>query len=82
MNPGRQACLFRASEETTPSPSTRSAAQPETIAFGAQAIKAGDAEVVISGGMESMSTRPYALPNARWGYRMNMPNARDGPHGL
>jgi len=46
----------------------------KAIALGAQAIKAGDAEIVIAGGMESMSNAPYSLPNARWGYRMNMPN--------
>jgi acetyl-CoA C-acetyltransferase len=33
-------------------------------------IRAGDAEVVVTGGMESMSNAPYALPKARWGYRM------------
>jgi len=36
-------------------------------------IKAGDAEIIVAGGMENMSNVPYALPNARWGYRMNMP---------
>src|SRR5690242_303828 len=33
-------------------------------------IRAGDVEVVVTGGMESMSNAPYALPNARFGYRM------------
>src|SRR5690348_14696633 len=33
-------------------------------------IRAGDAEVVVTGGMESMSNAPYALPKARWGYKM------------
>src|SRR6059036_855593 len=33
-------------------------------------IRAGDVEVVVTGGMESMSNAPYALPRARWGYRM------------
>ena len=33
-------------------------------------IRAGDAEVVVTGGMESMSNAPYALPKARWGYRL------------
>ena len=32
----------------------------------------GDAEVVIAGGMENMSHVPYALPKARWGYRMDI----------
>jgi len=33
-------------------------------------IRAGDAEVTVAGGMESMSSAPYLLKNARWGYRM------------
>ena len=33
-------------------------------------IRAGDAEVVVTGGMESMSNAPYALPTARWGYKL------------
>jgi acetyl-CoA C-acetyltransferase len=33
-------------------------------------IRAGDVEVVVTGGMESMSNAPYALPKARFGYRM------------
>jgi acetyl-CoA C-acetyltransferase len=36
----------------------------------AQAIKSGDAEIVVAGGMESMSRAPYILDNARYGYRM------------
>src|SRR5215213_8794575 len=35
-----------------------------------QAIRAGDLEVGVAGGMESMSQAPYMLPNARFGYRM------------
>ena len=35
-----------------------------------QAIRSGDAQVVIAGGQESMSNAPYLLPNARRGYRM------------
>lgn len=37
----------------------------------AQMIEAGDADVVVAGGMESMSMAPYALMKARFGYRMN-----------
>jgi acetyl-CoA C-acetyltransferase len=42
----------------------------KTIMMAAQAIKCGDADVVVAGGMESMSNAPYALPKARTGYRM------------
>ena len=40
------------------------------VSLAAQAIKLGDADFVVAGGMESMSNIPYALPNARDGYRM------------
>jgi acetyl-CoA C-acetyltransferase len=39
------------------------------IAYGARLIDAGEHEVVVAGGMESMSNAPYLLPNARFGYR-------------
>ncbi|SHF63780.1 acetyl-CoA acetyltransferase [Desulfofundulus australicus DSM 11792] len=44
----------------------------KAIALGAQAIIAGEAEVVVAGGMENMSQAPYILPRARWGYRMDV----------
>lgn len=37
----------------------------------AQMIMAGDADIVVAGGMENMSMAPYAVPQARYGYRMN-----------
>lgn len=42
----------------------------EAVALASQAIRCGDADVILAGGMESMSRVPYALPNARWGQRM------------
>lgn len=42
------------------------------VQLAAQIIKAGDADIILAGGMECMSSHPYFLPNARWGYRMNM----------
>ena len=41
------------------------------VNMAAQMIQAGDADIVVAGGMENMSMAPYALPNARFGYRMN-----------
>ncbi len=38
--------------------------------LGTQAIQAGDAEIIVAGGMESMTNAPYALKKARNGYRM------------
>ena len=42
----------------------------KTIALGAQAIMTGAAEVIVAGGMESMSRTPYLVPAGRWGQRM------------
>ncbi len=43
----------------------------KAVALAAQAIRAGEAEAVLAGGMENMSLIPYTLPAARWGARMN-----------
>jgi acetyl-CoA C-acetyltransferase len=43
----------------------------KAVALAAQAIRSGEAEVILAGGMENMSLIPYALPAARWGARMN-----------
>src|SRR5437867_4427551 len=40
------------------------------IALADQLIRAGEVEVVVAGGMESMSQAPYVVPSARWGARM------------
>jgi acetyl-CoA C-acetyltransferase len=45
----------------------------KALALAASTIKAGDNKIVIAGGMENMSDAPIALPNARWGHRMDMP---------
>lgn len=42
----------------------------KTVMMGAQAIIADDADVIVAGGMESMTNAPYALKKARSGYRM------------
>jgi acetyl-CoA C-acetyltransferase len=42
----------------------------KAVSLAAQAIQTGDAEVVVAGGMESMSNAPYVLQQARMGYRM------------
>jgi len=42
----------------------------KTVIAAAQAVQCGDAEIVVAGGVESMSGAPYLLPKARTGYRM------------
>src|SRR5436309_4212069 len=42
----------------------------KAVGLAAQGIQTGDSDIVIAGGMESMSNAPYLLPNARDGYRL------------
>ena len=42
----------------------------KAVALGAQAIAAGEADVIVAGGMESMTNAPYLVAKARWGIRM------------
>ena len=42
----------------------------KSVALAAQAIRAGDASIIVAGGMENMSASPYVLDKARFGYRM------------
>jgi acetyl-CoA C-acetyltransferase len=42
----------------------------KAVALAAQAVKLGDADIVVAGGMESMSRAPYLVEKARFGYRM------------
>lgn len=50
----------------------------KALALAAQAIKTGDAEVIIAGGMENMSQVPYYMPKARWGARLFNAEMVDG----
>jgi acetyl-CoA C-acetyltransferase len=50
----------------------------KTVMLAASAIRAGDAEIIVAGGMESMSNTPYYLPQARNGYRMGHGQVIDG----
>jgi len=49
----------------------------KAVMLAAQAVQTGDAEVVVAGGMESMSTAPYYLEKARFGYRMGAGSIQD-----
>ncbi len=50
----------------------------KAVMLAAQAIRAGDAEIVVAGGMESMTNVPYLLPQARAGYRLGNGSLVDG----
>src|SRR6266850_2486235 len=50
----------------------------KAVMLASQAIRAGDADVIVAGGMESMSNAPYLLPKARSGYRLGNGELVDG----
>ena len=72
MNPARQAAIKAGLPETVPAHTVNKVCGSglKAVMLAAQAIKAGDAEVVAAGGIESMSRAPFLLPGARWGERL------------
>ena len=72
QNPARQAALWGGIPDGVPAMTVNMVCGSglRAVALAAQAIRAGDAEVIVAGGMESMSNTPYLLPNARGGFRM------------
>jgi acetyl-CoA C-acetyltransferase len=84
QNPGRQAAIFAGLPEETNAITVNKvcASGMKAITLAAQVIMLGDADIIVAGGMENMSHVPYSLPNARWGYRMNLPvGPNNTPHG-
>jgi len=75
QNVARQACLYAGFPEETNAYTINKvcASGMKAIALAAQAIQSGHAEIIVAGGMEVMSNAPFAIPQARWGYRMSMP---------
>jgi acetyl-CoA C-acetyltransferase len=49
------------------------------VALADQLIRAGELEVAVAGGMESMTNAPYVAPRARWGVRMGRAGGHDDP---
>ncbi|MFF2089616.1 acetyl-CoA C-acetyltransferase [Paenibacillus sp. NPDC058174] len=72
QNPARQAAVLAGLPWSTPSETVNKvcASGMRAITLADQMIRCGDAELLIAGGMESMSNAPYAIPDARWGARM------------
>ena len=75
QNVARQASIFAGVPEETNAFTVNKvcASGMKAIALAAQSIAAGEAEIVVAGGMENMSNAPFSLPDARFGYRMGMP---------
>lgn len=71
-NPARQAAARADISQYTPAVTVNvlCGSGMESIIVAAQAIRAGDAEIIVAGGMESMSQAPFVLPQARWGARL------------
>jgi len=72
QNPARQAALFGGLSEKTGALTINQVCGSglKAVALGVQAIQTGNAEVVVAGGMESMTNAPYLLPQGRQGFRM------------
>jgi acetyl-CoA C-acetyltransferase len=72
QNPARQASIFAGVPDSVPATTINKVCGSglKTVALAAQAIRAGDAEVLVAGGLESMSRAPYLLQKARTGYKM------------
>ena len=72
QNPARQASIFGGVPDTVPALTINKVCGSglKAVVLAAQAIKCGDAEIVVAGGMESMSNAPYLLKNARTGFRL------------
>jgi len=74
QNPARLASVYAGLPKETPAFTLNKlcASGMKAITLGAQSIMMGEADVVVAGGMESMSGVPYSIPKARWGYRMDL----------
>ena len=70
--PARQAALNAGLHETTSATTINRVCGSgmKAIMLAAAEIRAGDAEIVVAGGMENMNLGPYVLPKARFGYRL------------
>lgn len=72
QNPARQAAIFAGLPVQVPAMTINKVCGSglKSVMLAAQAIRLGDANIIVAGGMESMSRAPYLLEKARFGYRM------------
>jgi acetyl-CoA C-acetyltransferase len=80
QNPARQAMIQAGvpKETTAFTVNKICASGMKAVALAAQAIKSGDAEIIVAGGIENMSLAPYYFPKGRWGARMFNTELVDG----
>lgn len=78
--PARQAAIYAGVPDRVPATTVNKVCGSglQAVVFGAKTIALGDADIVVAGGMESMSNVPYYLPQARTGYRMGNGTLVDG----
>ncbi len=78
--PARQAAIYAGVPNKVPATTVSKVCGSglQAVVFGAKTVALSDAEIVVSGGMESMSNVPYYLPQARGGYRMGNGKIVDG----
>lgn len=78
--PARQAAIFAGLDHSTPCTTVNKvcASGMKAVAIAAQAIKAGDVDVVVAGGMENMSLVPHYLPGVRTGQKLGDMKLVDG----
>ena len=79
QNPARQAVIAAGLEESTPAMTINKVCGSglKALHLATQAIRCGDADIIIAGGQENMSQSPHVLPNSRNGQRMGHWSAQD-----
>src|SRR5436305_4389918 len=72
QNPARQAAIFGGLPDTVGAMTINKVCGSglKAVALAAQAVQTGNSDIVVAGGMESMTNAPYLLPQARKGYRL------------
>ncbi|MFT7588275.1 MAG: acetyl-CoA C-acetyltransferase [Limisphaerales bacterium] len=78
--PAKQASLAAGIPDTVPTTTINKvcASGMKSIMLAAQSVMLGDCDIVVAGGMESMSNVPYYIPGARWGQRLGDGKMVDG----
>lgn len=78
--PARQAAIYAGLPESVPCLTINKVCGSglKSVMLASQAIQCGDSDIIVAGGMESMSNVPYYLDKARAGYRMGNGNLIDG----
>lgn len=79
QNPARQASIFAGlpAEVGATTVNKVCGSGLKTVMFAAQAIKAGDADLIVAGGMESMSQAPFIQKDLRWGHKFGATKVED-----